>query len=555
MFYSLLYYESMLEEKKPDKFWLNIFLGLTYLFVFFVLLQNSFSYLDPDFGWHMKTGEQIWQTRAVPNLDYYDYTLEGRTWVDHEWLMNLITYGIYHNFGYIVLSIFFALIIIAVLIIQLQFIRRNFLDRDRGLIAVLVLQLFGFYASLPHFGIRMQEITVLCLLLLSIIIFYYNKNKSFKILFWLVPLFLFWASAHAGFLIGLFILGLFIFVKLLELLARKLSWSFVDYKNILTFKQIKIFIGFSLAALVATLATPYGLRLYGFLLGYGDNFYQTHIAEWQGEYFFPFQYPQLIYLEIVLLFFALLFFAVFIFKKERKKLDLWNLFAVAAFSLLAAKARRHFPLLFILSLPVLGVFFINFFKLKFSFFNETKIKSRLTKALAVFIFITFLFAGASAALEINFTNHPESSYANEYPYKAVKFLQAHPEWNNRPIFNEYGWGGYLIWQYPERQLFIDGRLPQEKLGESTMLEEYFSFSNKDKIAAKLKEYDIGLVLLQTKKEMPKVHWWEKIFFGVSEEKLAEGQKAGLSLHDYLFASPGWQAVYSDSLAEIFVKKN
>jgi len=49
------------------------------------------------------------------------------------------------------------------------------------------------------------------LLLLGIIIFLYNKNKNFKILFWLIPLFIIWASAHGGFLIGLAVLGMFIF--------------------------------------------------------------------------------------------------------------------------------------------------------------------------------------------------------------------------------------------------------------------------------------------------------------------------------------------------------
>jgi len=45
------------------------------------LLHNSFSYLDPDFGWHMKTGELIWQTRAVPDLNLNDYTLAGTHWL------------------------------------------------------------------------------------------------------------------------------------------------------------------------------------------------------------------------------------------------------------------------------------------------------------------------------------------------------------------------------------------------------------------------------------------------------------------------------------------
>ena len=579
----------MIEEIKLNKIWLKIFLGLFYLFIFFLLLKNSFGYLDPDFGWHLKTGEQIWQTGAVPNLNYENYTLEGRTWVDHEWLMNLITYLIYHNFGYIVLSIFFALLIVAALIIQLQFARKNFLRADRGLIVFLALQFLGLYASLPHLGIRMQEITVLNLLLLLIIIFYYNKrtvaerhiglnshllvnffknisadiaispsiflkkfpqnlknlcsknvlrqpseNKNYKTLLWLLPLFMFWASAHAGFLIGFFILGLFAFTKILELLAKRFDWKIVDYKNNLTGGQIWTFIGFSFLTLIATFATPYGLKLYEFLAGCQDSFYQSHISEWQGQYFFPFQYPQLIYLEIALLFLALLFFTIFVFKREQgQKIDLWQLFLVSIFSILAFKARRHFPLLFIISAPIFAALFINFFNLRFSFLDKIKISSKLSRLLAIFILIALLLAGALVALNINFTARPEISYKNSYPLEAIKFLRAHPEWNDRRIFNDYGWGGYLIWQYPERKLFVDGRLPQYKINSATMLQEYYAFFDKEKTAVKLSEYDIGLVLLKIDLKTPKISWWEKILFGISEKKWAEAQKEGFAFRDYL----------------------
>ena len=33
-------------------------------------------------------------------------------------------------------------------------------------------------------------------------------------------------------------------------------------------------------------------------------------------------------------------------------------------------------------------------------------------------------------------------------------------YKRQKIFNNYGWGGYLIRVWPEKELFIDGRLPQ-----------------------------------------------------------------------------------------------
>jgi hypothetical protein len=50
----------------------------------------------------------------------------------------------------------------------------------------------------------------------------------------------------------------------------------------------------------------------------------------------------------------------------------------------------------------------------------------------------------------------EAVVAADYPVHAVEYLRAHPEPTG--MFNEYGWGGYLISQLgPEHQVFIDGR--------------------------------------------------------------------------------------------------
>jgi hypothetical protein len=533
----------------------NFILGVFYLFVFFILVKNSFSYLDPDFGWHFKVGEEIWHNKAVPVVEHYDYTLAGRTWVDHEWLMNLITYFINHNFGYIVLSIFFALLMTVTLLIQLQFIRKYFLEKDQGIILVLFLQALGVYAASPHFGVRMQEVSVLCLLVLTSIIFIYNKNKNPLILFWLPLLFLFWASAHGGFLAGLAVLTMFIGVKLFELIsAKKFPFKFLDYEKVLNFKQIAVVAFFFGLSFLATLCTPYGWRLYELFWGYRDNFYQSHISEWLGEYVYPFQYTQLVYLEIILLFFVLTLFSILVFKNERlKKIDLWSLSLIGVFFILSFKARRHFPLLFIVSLPILAKFFIEFFHIKFVFGGGAKIKNRfISTTIAILYVVVILIAAFS--LTFCLSNKPEKYFQDSYPYEAVKFLRAHPEWNERKIFNEYGWGGYLIWQYPERKLFIDGRLPQYELNGHSLLAEYFDFSDKEKAAAKLKNYDIGLALIKIKRDSIKIHWWDEFIFLVNEKEITNSQKASLYLRDYLASSNEWQSVYNDGLAQIFIKK-
>ena len=71
------------------KFWL---LGLVGLLFLAMLFHNSFSYLDPDFGWHYQVGQEIWQEKQVPLVENHIFPIAGKSWVDHEWLANLFIY-------------------------------------------------------------------------------------------------------------------------------------------------------------------------------------------------------------------------------------------------------------------------------------------------------------------------------------------------------------------------------------------------------------------------------------------------------------------------------
>ena len=117
------------------------------------------------------------------------------------------------------------------------------------------------------------------------------------------------------------------------------------------------------------------------------------------------------------------------------------------------------------------------------------------------------------------------------------------------IFNTYGWGGYLIWQWPGKQIFIDGRLPQYEFAGHTMMEEYHEFFNEDEqeIENKLKQYDIKLVLL--KKYRPhKLNWFEKYFLQLNQEKINEKEN---ELENFLDSSGDWQKIYNDNVSNVW----
>ncbi len=75
----------------------------------FVLTAREIS--DPDFWWHLRTGEYIVQTATVPRADVFSGTVAGRPWVAHEWLSEVIIYALYVLGGYSLLSFAFSALI------------------------------------------------------------------------------------------------------------------------------------------------------------------------------------------------------------------------------------------------------------------------------------------------------------------------------------------------------------------------------------------------------------------------------------------------------------
>lgn len=562
---------------------------LFYIFVFFFLLSNSYKYLDPDLGWHLKVGEQIINEKAVPVYDNYNWTLEGKQWVDHEWLMNVITFWLYKNFGYLTVNIFFTLIALLILIILNIFTQKYFLKEKNGLFFIMLFQILGLIAMAGHLGVRMQEITLLNLLLLLIIIYHYEKNKNYKILFWPLPLFYFWACLHAGFLIGLFLMFFWLTVKLIEIILAKYfklqnflfrhshesgnlglinedlnPHSPIKLKNklhrddnsehfaiqakykFLNFKNIRMFFCFATLGVLTTFFTPYGLKLYDFLNSMRNTFYMTHIQEWLPFHYFPILYWQILYIAFVATTILLLIIDA---TKKIKKINLWQILLSLFFIILAFKSKRHFPLLFIVSFPMIVKFFIDQFDFK-EIFKKFSCRLFLVK---FYLIIAFLLIIASQFLKINFTSDPFLSFNNDYPQKATIFLKNNPRYNHLNFFNPYGWGGYLIWTLPERKLFIDGRLPQYSFKNHTFLEEYLEFFDKEKTENKLKEYNIQLVLLDIKEKKYHFNWFEKYFLGFNEEEINKNANENY-LRDYLVNSNEWEKIYNDKISDVYVKK-
>lgn len=525
----------------------NIIWLVFYLFVFILLIGNSYKYLDVDLGWHLKVGEDILAHHSLPQIDNYSYPMAGKTWIDHEWLSNIIIFLLFKYFGYFGLSLFFVFIIILSLVILNKIVFKYFTEEDaRVQFFLIIFEIIGLMGCLPHFGIRIQELTILFLSILYLIIYQYNKTKKFYFLFFLPLLFWFWASLHGGFLIGIFILFLYIGIKILEkIIYRYKPLAIFDFSQLLTNKKIIIFTIFSLLAILATCLTLYNIKIYQFLFTYKNTYYLTHIQEWLPIYYAPLDYWKYAYIIIVTIFIFLTLWLV-LDKKNGRKVNLWEIATILFFLIISVKSIRNFPLLLFSTLPFITIFYSCYLSPPKNFFNK---KFKLVTSLFLILFLSML--GLYYFKKIRIVNDSFQGYCQKFPCGAVDFLAKNEYLQKQKIFNEYSWGGYLLWRLPEMKNFIDGRAPQANYKNHTLLEEANEFHMEDELEKKLQEYKIELVIIAARYPQIKLDWIEKYIFYANEDLINKKENY---LRSYLEKSQNWKIIYRDNVSLIFLKK-
>ena len=515
-------------------------LAIGFLSVF--LLKNSFSYSDLDLGWHLRVGQDIINSQLVSSVNNYNYTLFNIPWVDHEWFLNLVMAKVYNNFTSLGLHLMFLLVIL--LVFYLTWRRASkFLGNSRfNKYLSFILLFFGIWASQAHLGIRVQEFGLLGLIILLGIIDNYPRNR--KIIYYIPLLFLFWANIHASFILGLALLITYCGYLYIAPYLNRIKFLQVFSLPVLKKKDKNRVLGVLLLSVVASLINPYGVTLYSFLSGYSNSFYMSYIREWQGQFFLPLHYSQLIYLAFsatgVLLWF-------FLEKRTKIKIKLWDLGIFLLFFILAWRSRRHFPLFVASSLPLLALFYQEIFKSIWQSFS-----SQMKLVILSFTTVSIFFSCLAIIIYLPLKQNVIDDFCGiRYPCAAVSYLKTHPDTKNDRLFSEYNWGGYLLWAYPEKQLFIDGRMPQVVYKDHSILEEYLEFRKSEEDAERmLNEYKINLVLIKKNQTVLSLKPWLKILMSINETDLAGSDY----LKDYLLSAQHWRPVFQDNLSIIFMRR-
>jgi len=494
------------------KYWFFLLVLLIFFSVLYVIRGGAM--LDPDFGWHIQAGNLILK-HGVSSIDHFSYSMPHYPFIDHEWLTNLTWAKLLPIVGYMPFVYFYILITIAAIILQIVFTEKKW----------IFLPVFLIGGTLLDFvGVRTQVIDWLSL---SILLGIIGKQALWqKWRFFLPLLFLLWANVHGGFGIGIGVLAIILITKSIE--KRK---------------EVKVNAFILSLCILITLLNPFGIRLWWeFWMQLSDTQLRLSIMEWYPAIYFP-----------NIAFWTYWTVSVFLVLRYRKKYSLSELVLYCFLLIEALSSIRNIPLWLIASfaMTVKGIMLLHQEAARYKYGSD-----RFRVAYIFFSFIAFmLFLPQLGGFFYGLYFSKDSPAF--YPQNAVVYLQKHIP--HQQIFSSYDWGGYLIWQLPEKKVFIDGRMPSWRWQANIPGESNYAFDEYKKVllgkipfSRFVQKYHISTMLVAKSSLQPP----EMKLFGIPISKKSPLRFLFYSVQSfYLVAREakkiGWHQVYSDDTAVIF----
>jgi hypothetical protein len=414
-------------------------ISLGKLFLFLVFLGGLLFLLrpigDPDFWWHIKTGQLIHQEQQIPYFDTFSFTANGKTWIAHEWLSEVILYLTYRIGGIPLTQIIFALFTLVAF--GLSIARTN---NRTNLYSMGCATLLGLILSTPVLWARPQ---IFSLLYFSIFLFLLNlflKNEKIKYIIPLPFLMVLWVNQHGAFIVGLGLICIFIFGLMIDKL-RTGSKEVTLFKRLFP-RQIIVLCFLLFVCLLSSLINPNGIKMlvYPFIT-INDPSLQAFNQEWASPNF-----HERTWIPLAVMIMSLIGFG----PKAKKEISSVNIILCVIFCYLALMAVKQVAFFAIVSIPVLSDLLTEVFP-----FKEKVQKSRVPVLVISILSIAGLLTFGVYEL-IHLEKKQTELMTRTLPINSVQFIK--DEGITGKIFNSYNWGGYLIWNlYPQTRVYIDGR--------------------------------------------------------------------------------------------------
>jgi hypothetical protein len=393
---------------------------------------------DADFWWLLRAGRYMVETRTFLTVDPFSATAQGAEWLNHAWGFELLVYGLYALTGTTGIVLLQGLAASATFGVLHGLLRREGVGRgwSLGLLSLGVLATHGFWSPRP------QLVTYFILALFVRVVADYQAGRRNR-LWWLPLLTAVWANLHAGFLAGPALVALCAAGELV-------GWALGDDTGRAGgLGRARVLAFWSAASVAASLANPfhYHAILFPFQV-MGERLSQAWITEWASP---PFGHPQVLVLELMLGLMLVLALGTV------RPIPWRDLAVLVPLVHLAFQAIRNTPLLVIILTPILGRAIASCAGAHWARLPGLGRRAVAAGALGLVLSACSLVAGSRQPIQVWSAFRPAFGVADTLPAGAVDFLLR--EGRRGTLWNEYVWGGYLIWHlYPELRVSIDGRM-------------------------------------------------------------------------------------------------
>lgn len=399
-----------------------LILAMLYSFPVFVCAQGGGTIVgDPDIWWHLRTGQWILQ-HGFPHTDPFTASGASKPWVAYSWLFELLVLKLYQWMGLAGLVAYTAGMVAAITMLLHRMIRRLCPD-----FMISVLLTLAACQSMEHtWTPRSWQFSILFFVLEVDLLMQAHRLGKKKAL-WLLPLlFALWANLHIVFLYGLALLG----IPLAEaVLARWWKWG---ESRIGAGQMGAVFA----ASAAATLLNPYGWGVY--VAAYGLGSQQALMDQLNETRAMPFRDIS----DFGVLLFALAAVAVL---ARARRLHLFEMGMLAFAVALSFRSQRDVWVVVIAAGAIVADGIARAGKTRAA-----------VRPLAVAAAVLLTAAAAPVlfmALQVN-NRRLEGKLEETMPVAAVNFVKQ--KGLPGPLFNDYNWGGYLIWN-PGMPVSMDGR--------------------------------------------------------------------------------------------------
>jgi hypothetical protein len=381
-----------------------------------------------DFWWHLRTGLGIFETHSVPRTGLYSQS-SALPWMASSWL-----YDVLAALGFKLFDLRFVAILAIVLktaLAALTFVLAGGL-RGRFWTAIALSAaaqyILGGMPPLPVY-LSMLALAVELILLMDC-----RTTGNVRRLYWLPLLFLLWANVDVQFVIGIFVLLLFVVVTLIEQWGTRSGIAWLERSSSPPLNPLGIV---TAASLLATLITPYGWNGYGVFFARATSAANTYFPDYQS---LRFRTPQ----DYLLLLLAM---AAFLALGMRRSRDVFQIALLVLAVMAAFHAQRDAWLVTLAAVAIVG-----------NAIPQAERESARVPAsqLLTAAGMALLLLAVATALHLPHGRRALLAEIGEgYPVAAADYIRQHQL--PHPLFNSFPWGGFLTWYLPEYPVAIDGR--------------------------------------------------------------------------------------------------